>query len=134
MGGCVLVSASTLGCWLVEAFSTSSAKISRFDLLIVLLVPDDFVASPQLAFALFLRLCELGIRCFNLNNRGFTLFFTQKIAFLHHKVAASPKFCAVISRHGLVEGEAFFGYAALLAFSMGKTAVGAAESVGFIVG
>jgi hypothetical protein len=98
------------------------------------LVPSYLITTAQLTFPLLLRLSQLAIPLFNLKNRWLPLLSTKEIPFLHHKIATPIDFLAVVTLHGLVKREVVFGYVAFLAVCVGESAVGVAESVGFVLG
>lgn len=84
--------------------------------------------------SLFLRLCQLGITLFNINNCRFTLFFAKEISLLNHKIAASVSLDAIITLHCLLESELVFNYVTFLAVCIREPAVSVAKAIGFICG
>ena len=89
---------------------------------------DDFVAVPAKLLLLFLFcFSHAGVARLDIESNRFPKWLTQKVTFLHHKVAAWG-FCAVVTLQGLVKSEAVTGKVTFFSSAcFRKSAVGVAE-------
>ena len=73
------------------------------------LIPNDFVAASALTLPLPLRLSHRRITRFNLKNRRLPNRIPKKIPLLHHKIAVSADFCAIMPLHSLIKRKTISG-------------------------